>query len=56
MKVTGKGRQTTGLSWEGKPVPVKEQLFEAAIWMEATARKQNGVEVNETEQLVIYLF
>lgn len=50
LKVTGRGRQTTGLSWEGKPVPVKEQLFEAAIWMEATARKQNGVEVNETEQ------
>lgn len=51
-KIVGKGRDTAGLSWEGPNLPVKDQLFEAAIWMEAWARSQNGVEINVTEQYV----
>lgn len=50
LKIVGRGKDTSGLSWDAPPLPVKEQLFEAAIWMEAWAKTQNGIEINTTEE------
>jgi hypothetical protein len=50
LKIVGRGKDTVGLVWEGPDLPVKEQLWEAAIWMEGVGRTQNGIEINTTEQ------
>jgi len=50
LKVRGVGKDTSGLAWQGKTGTVKEQIFDAAIWMDTWAKTQNGLSVQNTEQ------